>query len=97
MNISFGNRLKNLRKSRGITQSELAETLEVTQQTVGFWENGVSIPSVETVIKAAKYFGVTIDYLLCVDDRPMIDAAGLNEHDISAVQTIITYIRKSKK
>ncbi len=96
MNISFGNRLKNLRKSRGITQSELAETLEVTQQTVGFWENGSSIPSIETVIKAAKYFGVTIDYLLCVDNRPMIDASGLNEHDISAVQTIIAYIRKSK-
>ena len=96
MNISFGNRLKNLRKSRGITQSELAETLEVTQQTVGFWENGSSIPSVETVIKAAKYFGVTIDYLLCVDNRPMIDASGLKEHDICAVQTIIAYIRKSK-
>ncbi len=97
MNNSFGNRLKSLRKSRSITQSELAETLDVTQQTVGFWENGVSIPSVETIIKAAKYFGVTIDYLLCVDDRPMIDITGLNEQDISVIQAIISYIRKSKK
>ncbi len=97
MNNSFGNRLKSLRKSRSITQSELAETLDVTQQTVGFWENGVSIPSVETIIKAAKYFGVTIDYLLCVDDRTMIDITGLNEQDISVIQAIISYIRKSKK
>ncbi len=97
MNNSFGNRLKSLRKSRSITQSELAETLDVTQQTAGFWENGVSISSVETIIKAAKYFGVTIDYLLCVDDRPMIDITGLNEQDISVIQAIISYIRKSKK
>lgn len=56
--------LYELRKSRGITQSYLAEVLGVSFQTVSKWENGAATPDVKYVISMSKFFGVTTDQIL---------------------------------
>lgn len=55
------NRLEEIRKSRGIRQEELAETLEVSRQTIGSLENGRYNPSILLAFKIAKFFGMTIE------------------------------------
>ena len=66
----FTARLKELRKAKNVSQTQLAETLGVSQQAVGKWESGRSSPDPQTVADIAAYFGVTADYLLgCSDMR----------------------------
>lgn len=53
-----------LRKDKELTQSELAQILNVKQNSVSRWEKGVSLPDYPTLINCANFFNVTTDYLL---------------------------------
>ena len=55
-------KLKTIRKKRGITQEEVAEFLRVKRQTYGAYERGVSTPDSQTLKKLADYFGVSTEY-----------------------------------
>ncbi|HEK8846661.1 TPA: helix-turn-helix transcriptional regulator [Clostridioides difficile] len=60
----FGERLKKLRIKFGLKQHELAEILNVSQSTIGMYENDQRTPPAESIVKLAEYFNVTTDYLL---------------------------------
>ena len=62
MNIS--DRIQALRKSRGISQEQLADVLGVSRQAVSKWEAEQSSPDLERIVAMAEYFDVTTDYLL---------------------------------
>jgi transcriptional regulator with XRE-family HTH domain len=57
-------RLKELRKSRNVSQKEFAAYMKVSPQTVLNWENGLSEPSIKNLKAMADYFDVSIDYLV---------------------------------
>lgn len=61
---NFQNVLKSLRKTRGLTQDELAKILKISRSTIGMYENGSREPDYETLEAIADYFNVDIDYLL---------------------------------
>lgn len=63
-------RLKELRRSRGITQLKLAMDLSMNQNNISRYENGKLQADYATLIKIADYFGVSIDYLLGRTDNP---------------------------
>lgn len=67
-----GERLKELRKDKGLTQGDLAKVLGVKRTTVSAWENETSAPSDELKVELAKYFNVSLDYLmgLIKEDMP---------------------------
>ena len=65
----IGERLKKLRKNKGITQIELAEILGVQKSTVSLYETGKSDPSDEVKIRIAKYFKVSLDFFIGVIDE----------------------------
>lgn len=50
----FCNNLKSLRKAKGLSQEELAIKLSVVRQTVSKWENGISVPDAEMLIKISE-------------------------------------------
>lgn len=60
----FGEILKKLRKEKKMTQAELAELFGYSHVAVVKWENGTREPDIETLIKLADYFGVSVDYLV---------------------------------
>ncbi|MDG4965498.1 helix-turn-helix domain-containing protein [Lactococcus lactis] len=60
----FAERLKELRKGKGLTQQKVADSLNISQPNYRRWESGERSPSVETLIMLADYFDVSIDYLL---------------------------------
>lgn len=60
----FGKVLKELRIERKISQRKLGEDLGVVNQTISFWESGSREPDFDTLIKIAKYFNVSIGFLL---------------------------------
>lgn len=60
----FAKRLRELRKSKGLTQKELGQRLNVTDAAVGMWEQARRLPDPEILSRLAGIFGVSIDYLL---------------------------------
>lgn len=66
----IGDRIRWLRNKQNMTQADLAERLDMSDQQVLRWENGKSEPSADAIVKLAKLFNVTGDYLLCLTDDP---------------------------
>ena len=62
--MNIANRIQTLRKSRGISQEELADKIGVSRQAVSKWESEQSFPDIEKIILLSDYFNVTTDYLL---------------------------------
>ena len=66
----FSERLKKLREDKNINQIVLGKHLGFGATAISSYENGRNEPSVDTLIRIAKYFVVTVDYLLGVEDSP---------------------------
>lgn len=60
---NLGSRIRTVRQSRGITQEQLAEKVDISTNFMSLIENGRNM-SVETLVKIASALGVTVDYLL---------------------------------
>ena len=67
--MSFGNKLKELRKEKNWSQDEFAEKIEGGGRHVSKYENEKTLPSAEVIMKIATVFNVSVDYLL-FDDIP---------------------------
>ena len=75
----FGDMIKNLRQSRSMNQVQLADSLNVSKQTVSNWENNNILPSIEMLVKISQFFSVSTDYLLELDGRSYIEVTDLTE------------------
>ncbi len=60
----FGDRLRELRKNKNLSQEQLGSILNVSANAVYSWENNRTQPSIEAIKQIAEYFNVTTDYLL---------------------------------
>ena len=69
----MSNRLKKLRKEKGLTQADLAKVLNTNQSQYGKYENGKTNLSLENAKILAEYFGVSTPYLLGLDDDSSTD------------------------
>lgn len=66
--VIITNRFQELRKSRNLTQEQLAKTLGIKRENVSRWENGIAEPNRKNLIKLAKFYDVTTDYLLKIEE-----------------------------
>ena len=66
--MEFNEKLQELRKSKGLTQEELAEKLFVSRTAISKWESGRGYPSLDSLKEIARFFSVTIDDLICSDE-----------------------------
>ncbi|MBQ3502158.1 MAG: helix-turn-helix transcriptional regulator [Clostridia bacterium] len=64
MNIEINKRIRELRKLNNLTQTQLAEKLKTTQDTISLWELGKSYPDIESIILLCQLFDTSADYLL---------------------------------
>lgn len=62
--MSLGTNIQFLRKRNNLTQEDLAETMEVSRQTVSKWESDAAFPETDKLIKLSKLFGCTMDTLI---------------------------------
>jgi len=65
----FTERLKELRKEKGLSQSQLARETGISQAAIAYWEAGERLPGALAIITLAKYFKVSSDYLLGLEDE----------------------------
>lgn len=92
--IEFGEKLKRLRKEKGLTQEQLATLIGVKNSVISFYEVGDRTPSPEVVKKLAVALHVSSDYLLGIERSESVDISGLDEEDIALVRTLIDTLRR---
>ena len=90
----LGLRINELRIAMGWSQVQLAEKLNVSKQTVSNWENENIQPSIDMLVKLAKLFHVSTDYLLGLDAISHIDVEGLPISFIAHLTQIIEDYRQ---
>lgn len=68
----LGEKLKKLRKARGLSQEQLADQLNVSRQAISKWELGESTPDTDNLVALSDYYGVSFDYLLRDQEVPEV-------------------------
>jgi len=88
--MEFKDRLRDLRKSIGLTQPELAEVVKTTKQAISQYERGVRRPDFETLESLCDYFNVSSDYILGKSDVTVrfVDSDGLKKLDDRSARSI---------
>lgn len=66
---NFGIILKKLRHSKGITQEQLAEMLQITPSSITMYESGVRNPSIKILLKLSNLFNISIDELINISPK----------------------------
>lgn len=92
-------RLLDLRKEKNMSQRQMAKFFNVTQGTYNNWEQGNTQPSIEQLIELARFFSVSVDYLIGnSDDEGYIKIQEvLSQNDIATLHTFNTLQFESKK
>ena len=83
----FSEKLQLIRKSKGMTQEDLAEKLDVSRQAVAKWESGQVYPDISNLIQISNLFNVTVDYLVR-DQECMVS---FDNHDDNDVDKLIDF------
>ncbi len=65
----MNNRVRELRKQKGLTQDELAKALHVSRQTVNAIENNKYNPTLELAIRLARYIGLPVEQIFMLDEE----------------------------
>ena len=85
----LGERIKELRMAMNINQVYLAEQMGVSKQSVSNWENDNILPSVDVLVRLAKFFHVSCDYLLGINSDKVINVSQLSDEEIAHIVLII--------
>ena len=97
--VELGTKLKELRKQHEWTQVYVAKKVSVTSSVISAYENGIRQPSYEALIKLARLYGVSTDYLLGVspkrspESQHLVSLDGLTPEKISLITQLIDAMR----
>jgi len=68
----FGEKLKSIRIEQSLLQKDIAEELNVSRETVSYWERGIKEPNIEKILKLCSVLKTTPNFLLDYDDNDNI-------------------------
>jgi transcriptional regulator with XRE-family HTH domain len=93
----FSEIIKELRMSKSLTQSQLAERMWVKKSIISAYETDSRPPSLDMLIKYAKEFNVSTDYLLGIESNKTINVNNLTDSQISIINILINEFISSNK
>ena len=82
-----------LRNGQKMTQQQLAIRLGVAKSVVSYYESGDRFPSYDVLIKIARTFHVTTDYLLDIERRRVLDVSDFSEEQIAVILTVANALK----
>ena len=89
--VDIGQKIYEIRKSEGLSQTEFAEKFHVTRQTVSNWEHGKNYPDMEILIKISDEYGITFDELI-KSDKELIRSIDRNRRVASKSMLIFAVL-----
>lgn len=87
----IADKIKELRELHQLTQPELAKLLGVTRSSVNAWEMGTNVPTTQYLSDLAKYFRVSTDYLLGLQEKETLVLENLSHEQRKIVRCLVTY------
>ena len=104
----FSIKLKEIRESKGLSQKQLANSLDVSQGSVGNWESGIRQPNFDMLKKIADFFGISTDYFFGESENRFADEkktnpailneiSSLNEKEKEEVMSFIKFLKTRKE
>lgn len=90
-NMELKEKLVALRKEKGLTQSAVAEKLDVSRQAISRWESGIALPSTDNLKSLSALYGVPVDYLLNSDTEEQRVTKGLEAENKVSVSGFVNY------
>lgn len=93
--VDCSEKLKALREARGLTQLQVANRIGVSKAMISAYETASKAPSVDVLIRLSRLFGVTIDYLVCVDCPKLLDVSFLDDESLSLISALVQKLKSS--
>lgn len=87
--MTMGQRIAEQRKRLGLSLEALGEKLDVSRQAVSKWESDGAIPSIDKLIAMSKLFGVSVGWLLGVEEQPEPQEETISEKQIEVLEQIV--------
>lgn len=87
-------RIKQLRISNNMTQTDLARKLNITRSSVNTWEMGISTPSTTYIVELSQLFKVSTDYLLGLSNNITLDVSMLHDREIQMLYELVQYFKE---
>ena len=94
--VNMGEKLKSLRIEKNLTQKQVADRIGLAISAVSSYESGTRYPSYDVLVKLARIFHVSTDYLLGITDERNIDVTGLSDNEIELVSQLVDMLRNKK-
>lgn len=92
--VNMGGKLRSLRIEKNLTQKQVADRIGLAISAVSSYESGSRYPTYDTLIKLARMFHVSTDYLLGIADKRNIDVTGLDDEDVGLISQLVDKLRK---
>lgn len=96
MIIIANKRINELRVKSGMSQTELANRLNVTRSSVNAWEMGISVPSVQNLVELSQIFHVSVDYLIGLNANEAVCLDSYSEEEKELVYGLLKYFDSKK-
>lgn len=94
--VNMGEKLKSLRTEKKLTQKQIADRIGLAISAVSSYESGTRYPSYDALIKLARIYHVSTDYLLGITDSRNIDVTGLEDDEIELIAQLVDKLRQSE-
>lgn len=93
MSLLLGDKLKELRTKKGLTQVQVAKRIGVSKAVISSYEASGRSPSYGNLIKLAYLYNVSTDYLLGIETKRTVDVSGLTDKQIDSIINMINAIK----
>ncbi len=91
--VDCSEKLRMLRESRHLTQIQVANRVGVSKAMISAYETASKAPSIEVLIRLSRLYGVSVDYLVCVDAQKMIDVSNLDDDSVALVSALVEKLK----
>lgn len=95
--IFFGEKLRELRLAKGLTQQQLADKLGLVKGSISAYEQGTKYPSLEVLRNICRIFQVSSDYLLALSDDVAVKSVELTDEQIKLIRCVIKEFEKANQ
>lgn len=92
--VDCSQKLRQLREVKRLTQAQVASKIGVSKQMLSAYETASKAPSVEVLIRLSRLYGVTIDYLVMVDEPKTINLTGLDDEAIALIVSLVDKMKR---
>ena len=93
--VDCSEKLRVLREARNLTHKQVADRVDISKAMISAYETASKAPSIDVLIRLARLYSVSVDYLVCVDAQKVIDVSGLDDDTVALVSALVEKLKNN--